>query len=325
MSSEELVNIATNVDTYLRYLATPGQTRFVAPSRKLGGAPYPLEADLIVHVDSVPTTIPWAYDANSSEIVLSNGLMAGALVEIWRRTEVDESLVEFPVAQKWLPKDNNKSMTQLLMCIQEVWGGLKELDGGITTRLQTLSDTVDAAMESLRDYVNNAIASVFEISGVSGATWSSTVAAGDTYLDTPYVFNQGILMVGGSMYNLSNPDHATLSVVGNHTRITFTNPILTDHEVILMVFSSTEATTFDYSGLNASTYSASWSAGDTTLLVPFVFTRGILILGGVTYDFSSPGHGVTLTDVGGVSTLITLDTAPVVDHECIVVMFSEPS
>lgn len=127
MSSEELVNIATNVDTYLRYLATPGQTRFVAPSRKLGGAPYPLEADLIVHVDSVPTTIPWAYDANTSEIVLSNGLMAGALVEIWRRTEVDESLVEFPVAQKWLPKDNNKSMTQLLMCIQELWGGIKEL------------------------------------------------------------------------------------------------------------------------------------------------------------------------------------------------------
>jgi len=134
MSSEKLVNIATNVDTYLRYLATPGQTRFVAPSRKLEGAPYPLEADLIVHVDGVPTNIPWTYDANSSEIVLSNGLMSGALVEIWRRTEVDESLVEFPVAQKWLPKDNNKSMTQLLMCIQELWGGIKELETTVTSK-----------------------------------------------------------------------------------------------------------------------------------------------------------------------------------------------
>lgn len=134
MSSEKLVNIATNVDTYLRYLATPDQTRFVAPSRRLEGAPYPLEADLIVHVDGVPTNIPWTYDANSSEIVLSNGLMPGALVEIWRRTEVDESLVEFPVAQKWLPKDNNKSMTQLLMCIQELWGGIKELETTVTSK-----------------------------------------------------------------------------------------------------------------------------------------------------------------------------------------------
>jgi hypothetical protein len=315
------------VDSYLEYTAGVGGTSvntFVHPDLTPAGMPYsPSLSELVVAVDDIVTT---AYVNNGNgTITLNSDAAVGSTVKIWRVTPVLESLVTFPVPTKMDPKFNNKSITQLLLCIQEVWGGLKELDGGITTRLQTLSDSVNAAMEALRAYVNNAIASVFEISGVSGATWSSTVAAGDTYLDTPYVFNQGILMVGGSMYNLSNPDHATLSIVGNHTRITFTNPILADHEVILMVFSSTEATTFDYSGLNASTYSASWSAEDTTLLVPFVFTRGILILGGVTYDFSSPGHGITLTDIGGVSTLITLDTAPLTDHEAIVIMFSEPS
>lgn len=225
MSSEELVNIATNVDTYLRYLATPGQTRFVAPSRKLRGAPYPLEADLIVHVDSVPTTIPWAYDANTSEIVLSNGLMAGALVEIWRRTEVDESLVEFPVAQKWLPKDNNKSMTQLLMCIQEVWGGLKELN----SKLNDIN-------EDMQSYVNSAIASVFEFSGLAAAVWSTTLSAGDEFLVTPYSFTKGILIVGGSVYNLANTSHVTLDNTGANTVINFLSPLVVDNEAILIIF-----------------------------------------------------------------------------------------
>ncbi len=225
MSSEELVNIATNVDTYLRYLATPGQTRFVAPSRKLEGAPYPLEADLIVHVDSVPTNIPWTYDANSSEIVLSNGLMSGALVEIWRRTEVDNSLVEFPVAQKWLPKDNNKSMTQLLMCIQELWGGIKELNSKL-----------NGINEDLQSYVNSAIASVFEFSGLAAAVWSTTLSAGDTSLVTPYSFTKGILIVGGSVYNLANTFHVTLDNTGANTVINFLSPLVVDNEAILIIF-----------------------------------------------------------------------------------------
>jgi len=225
MSSEELVNIATNVDTYLRYVATPGQTRFVAPSRKLEGAPYPLEADLIVHVDGVPTNIPWTYDANSSEIVLSNGLMSGALVEIWRRTEVDNSLVEFPVAQKWLPKDNNKSMTQLLMCIQELWGGIKELNSKL-----------NGINEDLQSYVNSAIASVFEFSGLAAAVWSTTLSAGDTSLVTPYSFTKGILIVGGSVYNLANTFHVTLDNTGANTVINFLSPLVVDNEAILIIF-----------------------------------------------------------------------------------------
>lgn len=218
MSSEELVNIATNVDTYLRYLATPGQTRFVAPSRKLGGAPYPLEADLIVHVDGVPTNIPWTYDANSSEIVFSNGLMSGALVEIWRRTEVDESLVTFSTATKWTPKDNNKSVTQLLMLIQELWGGLSELSIALT------------------NHVNAAIASVFKFSGTVGAIWSTSVSAGDTSITTPYKFTTGILMVGGSMYNLSDPTHVTLDNSGDYTIINFSSAFVVSHEAILIIF-----------------------------------------------------------------------------------------
>jgi hypothetical protein len=233
------------------------------------------------------------------------------VVEAWRTTPVNESLVSFPPATQWTPTHNNKSITQLLMCIQELWGGLQELETVISFKLK-----------DLESYVNQAIAGAFKITGIAGATCTLAVSNGDTYLDTPYLFNNGILMVGGSMYNLSDPSHVTLSVVNGHTRITFNQAILGDHVAILIVLATEPGTEYTFDGLRASTYSAAWAAGVTTLLVPFVFDKGLLILGGSTYDFGDPSHGVTLTDVGGVSTLVTLAAAPITDHEAIVVMFN---
>lgn len=319
------------VDTFLSYVAGVGGTSvntFVTPDLTPAGVPYGTAiSSLVVAIDDVVTTA--FTDNGDGTITLDSDAAVGSTVKIWRVTPVLESLVTFPVPTKYSPRDSNKAITQLLLCIQELWGGTKELNAEINERIDSEVDTLEAALATavttVMTYVNNAIASVFEISGVSGATWSASVNAGDTYLDTPYLFNQGVLMVGGSLYNLSDPSHATLSVVGGHTRITFGSPIVADMSCILIIFSSTTATTFDYSGLEASTYTASWSAGDTTLLVPFVFTKGLLILGGVTYDFATAGHGATLTDVGGVSTLITLDVAPLVDSECIVLMFTSAS
>jgi len=205
--------------TYVRHVVTTaGQTVFNVPSLVLPGAPFGgTIATLLVKVDGgTPPT--YTHSTSLNQVTFLTGLPAGAVVEAWRTTPVNESLVSFPPATQWTPTHNNKSITQLLMCIQELHGAVEELRG------------------NLSNYVNNAISSVFEFSGIAGATWSTTLDSGDTSLATPYSFTKGILMVGGSMYNLSDPSHVTLDNSGANTVINFLVPILGDHEAILIIF-----------------------------------------------------------------------------------------
>jgi hypothetical protein len=175
---------------------------------------------------AVDDTVTTAYVNNGNgTITLSTNAAVGSTVKIWRVTPVLESLVTFPVPTKMDPKFNNKSITQLLLCIQEVWGGLKELNSKL-----------DGVNSDLQSYVNSAIASVFEFSGLAAAVWSTTLSAGNTSLATPYSFTKGILIVGGSVYNLANPSHVTLDNTGANTVINFLSPIVADHEVILITF-----------------------------------------------------------------------------------------
>lgn len=127
------MNIPTTVDTYLRHVATEGQVNFLAPGLILAGAPYALAATHEVKINGEDTTNPWTFNSVDSTITFEEALVADDVVEIWRRSEVDESLVTFPTATKWTPKDNNKSVTQLLMLIQELWGGIKELETTVTS------------------------------------------------------------------------------------------------------------------------------------------------------------------------------------------------
>ena len=215
------------VDSYLEYTAGVGGTSvntFVHPDLTPAGMPYsPSLSELVVAVDDIVTT---AYVNNGNgTITLSTNAAVGSTVKIWRVTPVLESLVTFPVPTKMDPKFNNKSITQLLLCIQEVWGGLKELNSKL-----------DGINTDLQSYVNSAIASVFEFSGLAAAVWSTTLSAGDTSLVTPYSFTKGILIVGGSVYNLANPSHVTLDNTGANTVINFLSPIVADHEVILITF-----------------------------------------------------------------------------------------
>lgn len=215
------------VDSYLEYTAGVGGTSvntFVHPDLTPAGMPYsPSLSELVVAVDDIVTT---AYVNNGNgTITLSTNAAVGSTVKIWRVTPVLESLVTFPVPTKMDPKFNNKSITQLLLCIQEVWGGLKELNSKL-----------DGINTDLQSYINSAIASVFEFSGLAAAVWSTTLSAGDTSLVTPYSFTKGILIVGGSVYNLANPSHVTLDNTGVNTVINFLSPIVADHEVILITF-----------------------------------------------------------------------------------------
>lgn len=219
------MNIPTTIVTYLRHVATSGQVSFLAPGLALSGAPYNLVASHEVQINGASTTNPYTYNSGTGVLTFTNGLTVGDIVEIWRRSEVDESLVEFPVATKWTPKANNKSVTQLLMLIQELWGGLKEAEA-----------SQGALEETLKTYVNNAVASVFAFSGIAGATWSTTVDVGDDTLATPYKFTNGVLMVGGSMYNLSDPTHVTLDNSGEFTVISFPSAFVVSHEAILIIF-----------------------------------------------------------------------------------------
>ena len=215
------------VDSYLEYTAGVGGTSvntFVHPDLTPAGMPYsPSLSELVVAVDDVVTT---AYVNNGNgTITLSTNAAVGSTVKIWRVTPVLESLVTFPVPTKMDPKFNNKSITQLLLCIQEVWGGLKELNSKL-----------DGINSDLQSYVNSAIASVFEFSGLAAAVWSTTLSAGDVALATPYSFTKGILIVGGSVYNLANTSHVTLDNTGANTVINFLAPIVGDHEAILIIF-----------------------------------------------------------------------------------------
>ena len=317
------------VDTYLEYTAgVDGASldTFVTPDLTPNGVAYSGQlSELVVAVNDVETTN--YTDNGDGTITLDTAAAVGDTVEIWRETPVLESLVTFPVPTKYSPRDNNKAITQLLLCIQELWGGARELSSEVSSRIDEEVETLEAALTAMYativSYVNTAIAGAFTITGIAGATCTLSVSNGDTYLDTPYLFNNGILMVGGSMYNLSDSSQVTLSTVSGHTRITFADAIVGDHTAILVVLATAEGTEYSFDGLRATTYAGTWTAGDVGISVPFVFDKGLLILGGVTYDFGTPGHGVTLTDVGGVSTTITLASAPLTDHEYIVVMFSE--
>ena len=215
------------VDSYLEYTAGVGGTSvntFVHPDLTPAGMPYsPSLSELVVAVDDIVTT---AYVNNGNgTITLSTNAAVGSTVKIWRVTPVLESLVTFPVPTKMDPKFNNKSITQLLLCIQEVWGGLKELNSKL-----------DGINSDLQSYVNSAIASVFEFSGLAAAVWSTTLSAGDVALATPYSFTKGILIVGGSVYNLANTSHVTLDNTGANTVINFLSPLVVDNEAILIIF-----------------------------------------------------------------------------------------
>lgn len=237
------------VDTFLSYTAGvsgAGVNDFVAPDLTPSGVAYVTGmSTLVVHLDGVPST---NYTLNSSNIVhFPSDLVVGTTVKLWRTTEILTSLVVLPTSTtKLTPAAINKGLSQSLLGIQEVWGGLKELDTSIAGQLADTIETVDdslaaqlasvtQALAGLQSYVNAAIAGVFEFSGTAVATWSTNVSDGDTSVTTPYLFTKGILMVGGSMYNLSNPAHVTLSVVAGVTVITFVSAIVGDHEAILIV------------------------------------------------------------------------------------------
>lgn len=350
------MNIPTTVDTYLRHVATGGQKTFLAPGLSLSGAPYTLVGEHEVLINGAATTNPWTYDSGTGVITFTNGLTADDVVEIWRRTEVNESLVSFPVATSWTPKHNNKSITQLLMLIQELWGGLKEANVDLQVAIEETRDYIDAAVTSLTSYVNsavsnlqtwvtntvsaavadleaqllalssattaalsaldtslktytnNAIAAVCGTGAISGSTiWSTTISAGVTEIQTPLAFDRGILIAGGVTYNLSNPAHATLSWVGNARKITLTSAPGAC-EAILVVF--------ELSRTVSSVWSTTLAAGTTDVLTPYLFTKGFMIVGGVTYDVSNSSH-VTL--IHGTTTTVRILSAFPGDQEVILV------
>lgn len=224
------------VDTYLEYTAgVDGASldTFVTPDLTPSGVAYSGQlASLVVAVDDVVTT---AYtDNGDGTITLDTPATVGDSVKIWRETPVLESLVTFPVPTKYSPRDNNKAITQLLMCIQELWGGLREMDSKVESNVSTIEDTIAALEASLTAYVNSAVASVFEFTGAA-TVWSTSVSAGDESLATPYSFTKGLLMVGGSLYNLGDPTHVTLDNSGVSTTIEFNGPMVADMDAILII------------------------------------------------------------------------------------------
>lgn len=312
-------------NAYLRYRT--GGNSFVAPPLVATGSPYGgILGSLEVYVDATPLDpSKWTYSSDTGLVTTTDTYTVDNLVEIRRVTPL-ESLVTFPVPDRYSPLHNNKSIAQWLALIQELWGMLKWLYWWGRDQMEILYDYIDAEILALKiylmNYINTVIAGAFSITGITGATVSLDVSATQTVIPTPHKFTQGVLMLGGSMYNLSDPSHATLDNSGAYTQIVLSAPLGFDTKGVLMIFGTDPEHVISWAGLRATTHTDTWAAGVSTMLVPFVFTKGMLLLGGETYVLPSIVPAVTLTDVGGAATLITLPVAPTVDHTAIVVMFT---
>jgi len=143
-------------------------------------------------------------------------------------------------------------------------------------------------------------------------TWSTTMTGTITQLSTPFRFDKGILIVGGVTYDLADPTQVTLLNVGN-TIIQFVTPITGDHDIVLLAFASGSA-----AGTIGTTWGTTLDAGEDEITTPYLFTKGILYVGGVVFNLSDAAHA-TLTEVGGV-TKITLGETFSGDQECILVI-----
>lgn len=302
--------------SYYKYSAAGsagGGESFVAPP--LDPSPLPLPGVIlsnhVVEIDGVPLDSSlWSYDSGTGEITITSELDAGSSVEIYRETPVSDSLVDYPVVQRYAPRTHNKSLRQIFLCLQDLWGAIKSLFGYVDSEVDILEESLDAEVVNLKAWVNAALASYFSSLGDINApvVWTTTVNAGDTIIETPYRFTQGLLFFGGSTYALNDATQVTLDHALGYTRIILEEAALFTGTATLVTLSADVEAQAVWSG--------SISSGESTITVPdtvgvSVDSTGILIVGGTTWDLAD----LTLSD-----NQIDLPEAVVSDHNLILVL-----
>ena len=354
--------IIPNSAAYLEYEAagTPGGETFVAPGLNPSGLSYSGALSSIkvaVNGDPLANHL-WSLNSSGS-VVISTTLVAGDKVEIWRETPVGESLVDYPVPNRYTPLVHNKSLKQIFLCLQELWGGLKWLLGYTNTKIAETVENLEGQLGDLKEnlegqlgdleetfnnwasgllvqlaewkvdtlaYINSAIAAGFSAMFEPGTvvTWSTTVAAGSTKLPTPFRFDRGMLIVGGSVYDLQNPAHALLGSAGtSNTTIYFNEPIGFDTQAILVAFATSALG--ESSGLAGETQSYVLNPGEDSLEIPRAgITRGTVAFAGKWYDLGDPTQ-VALAESEELTIVTFLDggNTTQVAQETVVLIFDD--
>lgn len=231
-----------------------GLNDFVSPSLDVSGAPYggPI-SELEVKVNG--TIVTSGFAVTDDVITFDPTLSTGDVLEMRRVTPTEDSLVVFPSPVRYSPVDNNKSITQLLYNIQDLWGYISshlmklvvsagELvwDFG-SRRLTNVAEPTEATDVATLQTVNSAVANALITAGL-GTVVEGTLAEGSTTINLDGDVSGVLLMVAGSVFHLrqgilTGGGHLTYVSVSNITHIFLDEEIYGGpHQYIAVLFVS---------------------------------------------------------------------------------------
>lgn len=109
---------------YIAGVNGAGVNNFVVPEIDQAGAPYAgTISELKVEVNGSEVTS--GYTVAAGVLYFDVDRTEGDIIRLYRETDATDSLVVFPNPVKYSPVHNNKSITQWLYIVQELWGWIK--------------------------------------------------------------------------------------------------------------------------------------------------------------------------------------------------------
>lgn len=231
-----------------------GLNDFVAPAIDVDGAPYGgTISTLAVKVNSVE--VDSGYSVSDANVVtFDEDLEVGDSLELYRETPYEDSLVVFPNPAKYSPVHNNKSITQLLYNIQDIWNWLADRcmvlkstvadlihwdadDRRIINVADPSADADAVNLKTLTGFVSSAL-----VTAGLGSLLEGTLAEADDTISFSGDVSGVLLMVAGSTFLLRQGVSAgggtlVYSAGSDETVVTFDDPIYgAPHQYIALLF-----------------------------------------------------------------------------------------
>jgi hypothetical protein len=220
---------------YIAGVDGAGVNDFVVPEIDQAGAPYSgTISELKVEVNGSEVTS--GYTVAAGVLTFDVDLAAGDILRLYRKTDATDSMVVFPNPVKYSPVHHNKSITQFLYILQEIWGWIRSfamliVDGtqerywdAKSLNIRNVGDATDETEAVNLGQLNAAIATALTTAGL-GSISEGTLAEGATTIDfvgdiagvylsiagmTFYV-RQGVAGGGGSLVYNSETNTTTFT------------------------------------------------------------------------------------------------------------------
>lgn len=231
-----------------------GLNDFVSPSLDIDGAPYGGTISAL-EVKLNGTVVTSGFTVTDDVLTFTTDLTADDVLELRRVTPSEDSLVVFPSPVRYSPVDNNKSLTQLLYNVQDLWSYIStylvkavaaagELvwDFG-SRRLTNVADPVSPTDGANLQTVTSAVANALVTAGL-GTIVEGTLSTDDAIIAFGGDISGALIFVAGSTFNLVqgvSSGGATLvySSSLDQTIVTFDDPIYgSPHQYIAVLFVS---------------------------------------------------------------------------------------